>query len=116
MNKPYFCRNCFLMDWRNKRLKNTIDLSLFYVEHFYGFSECVFKNICHEIEITYKVAKFGKFSSGWPRITLIFLIYVILLWTRRPQHSVSALAIHVLKSGEFILTEKKNRKNKNWLL
>ena len=31
MNKPYFCRNFFLT--------NTIDLSLFYGEHFYGFSE-----------------------------------------------------------------------------
>ena len=34
MNKPYF-----LIDWRHKRLKNTIDLLLFYGEHFYGFSE-----------------------------------------------------------------------------
>ena len=39
MNKPYFCRNFFLIDWRHKRLKNTIDLLLFYGEHFYGFSE-----------------------------------------------------------------------------
>ena len=29
----------FLTDWRHKRLKNTIDLLLFYREHFYGFSE-----------------------------------------------------------------------------
>ena len=27
----------FLEDWRHKRLKNTIDLLLFYGEHFYGF-------------------------------------------------------------------------------
>ena len=39
MNKPYYCRNFFLTDWRHKRLKNTIDLLLFYGEHFYGFSE-----------------------------------------------------------------------------
>ena len=39
MNKPYFCRNFFLTDWRNKRLKNKIDLLLFYREHLYGFSE-----------------------------------------------------------------------------
>ena len=39
MNKPYFCRNFFLTDWRHKRLKNTIDLLLFYRENFYGFSE-----------------------------------------------------------------------------
>ena len=38
MNKPCFCRNLFLTDWRYKRLKNTADL-LFYGEHFYGFSE-----------------------------------------------------------------------------
>ena len=41
MNKPYLCRNFFLIDWRHKRLKNTIDLLLFYGEHFYGFSESV---------------------------------------------------------------------------
>ena len=39
MNKSYFCRNFFLIDWCHKRLKNTIDLSLFYGEHFYGFLE-----------------------------------------------------------------------------
>ena len=39
MNKLYFCRNFFLTKWRHKRLKNEIDLLLFYREHFYGFSE-----------------------------------------------------------------------------
>ena len=39
MNKPDFCRNFFLTDWRHKRLKNKIDLLLFYREHFDGFSE-----------------------------------------------------------------------------
>ena len=39
MNKPYFCRNFFLIDLCHKRLKNTIDLLLFYGENFYGFSE-----------------------------------------------------------------------------
>ena len=29
MNKPYFYRNFFLIDWRHKRLKNTIDLLYF---------------------------------------------------------------------------------------
>ena len=38
MNKPYFCRYVFLTDWRHKRLKNKIDLLLFYREHFYVFS------------------------------------------------------------------------------
>ena len=33
MNKPYFCRNFFLTDWCHKRLKNSIDLLLFYGEH-----------------------------------------------------------------------------------
>ena len=41
MNKPYFCRNVFLTDWRYKRLKNTIDLMLFYGEHFFEFLENV---------------------------------------------------------------------------
>ena len=39
MNKPYFSQDFFLIDRRRKRLKNTIDLLLFYVKHFYGFSE-----------------------------------------------------------------------------
>ena len=38
MNKPYLCRIFFLTDWRYKCLKITIDLLLFYGEHFYGFS------------------------------------------------------------------------------
>ena len=41
MNKVYFHRNVFLIDWRHKRLKNTIDLFLCYGKHFYGFSESV---------------------------------------------------------------------------
>ena len=32
-------KNIFLTDWHDKRLKNTMDLLLFYEEHFYGFSE-----------------------------------------------------------------------------
>ena len=39
MNKPYFCRDFFLIDWLHKRLKNKIALLLFYGEKFYGFSE-----------------------------------------------------------------------------
>ena len=39
MHKPYFCQKIFLTDWRHKRLKNTTELLLFYVENFYGFSE-----------------------------------------------------------------------------
>ena len=50
MNKPYFCWNCFLIDWRHKRLKNTIDLLLFYGERFYGFSESVMLQNEHGIE------------------------------------------------------------------
>ena len=41
MNKPHFCRNVFLTDWRHKRLKNTIDLLLFHGEHFYGFRKVI---------------------------------------------------------------------------
>ena len=37
MNKPYFFQHFYLVNWRNKCLKNTIDLLLFYREHFYGF-------------------------------------------------------------------------------
>ena len=33
MNEPHFFRNFFRIDWRNKHVKNTIDLLLFYGEH-----------------------------------------------------------------------------------
>ena len=39
MNKLHFCRNFFLIDWHHKRLKNTVDLLLFYGEYFYGCLE-----------------------------------------------------------------------------
>ena len=39
MNKLYFCQKTFLTDWRHERLKNTIELLLFYGEYFYGFLE-----------------------------------------------------------------------------
>ena len=44
MNKPYFCRNFFLIDWCHKRVKNTIDLLLFYGEHFVDFWKMIFEN------------------------------------------------------------------------
>ena len=43
MNKPYFCRIFFLIGWRHKLLKNTIDLLLFYGENFSAFSESELK-------------------------------------------------------------------------
>ena len=46
MNKPYFCRNFFLIEWRHKRLKITIDLLLFYGELSNGFSESVLMISC----------------------------------------------------------------------
>ena len=39
MNKPHFCRNFFLTEWRHKSLINKTDLLLFYREYFHGFSE-----------------------------------------------------------------------------
>ena len=45
MNKPYFCRDFFYHRWRDKCLRNTIDLLLFYGEHFYGFLESDFSKV-----------------------------------------------------------------------
>ena len=46
MNKPYFCQIFFLTDWHHKRLKNTIDLLLFYGFFYLHFGKCiVFKKI-----------------------------------------------------------------------
>ena len=36
MNKPHLGRQFLLIYWRHKHLKNTLDLLLFYKEHFYG--------------------------------------------------------------------------------
>ena len=49
MNKPYFCRNFFFTDWRQKRLKNKIDLLLFYRENFNGFLESVKWNLLENV-------------------------------------------------------------------
>ena len=54
MNKPYFCRNFFPTDWRDKCLKNKIDLLLFYREYFYGFSESDLKNLLRNIYCYFK--------------------------------------------------------------
>ena len=45
-------RISFLIDWRHKRLKNTIDLLLFYGEHFYGFSENVLAKMGNKVSVT----------------------------------------------------------------
>ena len=45
MNKPHFCWNFFLIDWRHKSVKNTVDLLLFYGEHSYEFSENEIGNV-----------------------------------------------------------------------
>ena len=42
MSKPYFCITFSLADLRHKRLKNKVELLLFYREHFYRFSESDF--------------------------------------------------------------------------
>ena len=75
MNKPYFCRDFFLIDSRHKRLKNTTDLLLFYEEHLYGFSESdrnvlyMFKGAFWTLpnvynEVVYKnTSRFQKHSS-----------------------------------------------------
>ena len=63
MNKPCFSRNFFLIDWHHKRLKNTIDLLLFYGEHFYGLleSEMVsFKGYVIPIYLVYIWSRFKK--------------------------------------------------------
>ena len=67
MNKPYFSRNLFLIDRRHKRLKNTIDLLLFYGEHFYGFSESVMKS-WKVYKITYTIT--GQ-SKKAPEVTWV---------------------------------------------
>ena len=57
MNKPYFCRDFLLIDWRHRRLKSTIDLLLFYGEYFYGFSESDLED--------FTKSSFGKTNRNW---------------------------------------------------
>ena len=73
MNKPYYYRNFFLTDWRSKSLKNTIDLLLFYIEHFYGFSESniswrfcgeIASHLCSLVEIRLNAVVYVKELGG----------------------------------------------------
>ena len=52
MSKPYFCRNSFLIDWRHKRLKNKIDLLLFYRDHFMDFRKVPSLSLCTVFDST----------------------------------------------------------------
>ena len=62
MNKPYFCQSFFLIDWRHKRLKNTIDLLLFYGENFYRFLEIVLFNKKYALRFTILLFTFYHFT------------------------------------------------------
>ena len=89
MNKPYLCRNFFLTDWRHKRLKNTIDLLLFYGENFYGFSEseqwkCFFwiMVLLYKLECFYNetsIILIYCFSVRWLKTSLCFITWFKLL-------------------------------------
>ena len=70
MNKSYFCQKNFLADWHYKRLKNTIDLLLFYWEHFYGFWESALQFQQKDKVLSYLGIKFsnGFIENEWMKI------------------------------------------------
>ena len=64
----------FLIDWHHKRLKNAIDLVLFYGEHFYRFSESVYHMwdksrglIGQKLQKSFQQNSVGKFVSWHER-------------------------------------------------
>ena len=61
-----------LIDWRHKRLKNTIDLFLFYGEHFCGISESDLSK-CREKKVLFCTYCKGLFCFLKIVIMLIFL-------------------------------------------
>ena len=101
MNKPYFCRNFFLIDWCHKHLKNKIDILLFYAEHFYEFPESDLwkrqkKNIhfvtnisIYTVTDTWSFVKFYfahivKVCFAFKK-TVIVLIFLC-IWIKHSQH------------------------------
>ena len=73
MNKPYFRRNFFLTDWRHKRLKITIDLLLFYGEHFNGISESESVKILNVFNTLTLKQIFWKTKTIFKKLEYVFL-------------------------------------------
>ena len=100
MNKPYFCRNCFLVDWRHKRLKNTIDLFLFYGQDFFGFSESeIFSLIGKSLLDKISINLFYPLSSASNKSFFTYSEGTI--WKDRPTSSVSERG---WKNGEIMVS------------
>ena len=91
----------FLIDWHHKRLENTIDLLLFYGEHFYGFLEkdlwkCQEKNIQFTTNISiYKGHRHSEVLWSFTlyilqRLVLSLKIVIMLIFLsiciKYPQH------------------------------
>ena len=74
MNKPYFRRNFFLTDWRHKRLKITIDLLLFYGEHFNGISESESVKILNVFNTLTLKQNFWKTKTIFKKLEYGFLV------------------------------------------
>ena len=76
MNKPYFFQHFYLVNWRNKRLKNTIDLLLFYREHFYGFLKvfwrCLEDAFARHLEDVLKVSLRSLEKLSWRCLKNVF--------------------------------------------
>ena len=76
MNKRYLCQNYFLIDLHHKRLKSTIDLLLFYEEHFYGFSESALSSEQLFIKHSFSLSSYSKkmrWGQGWCWMVYIFV-------------------------------------------
>ena len=100
INKPYYCRDFFLTDWRHKCLKNTMDLLLFYGEYFYGFSESDLRkrrkknihfNISNKHICIYGSRTFWSFMKFYFVHIFFFLIgmHPMQGWTATTRHGVT---------------------------
>ena len=97
-NKSYLCQILFLIEWRHRRLKNTIDPLLFYGEHFCGFSEVKDSAIANCINY------FSR-HAGWK-------VVIILLHGTEAADDVNiwACSYHVMYPWYHMLMVKKSAK------
>ena len=63
----------FLIDWCHAHIKNTIDLLLFYGEHFYGYSEIDYENVEKKKFISQQTYLYIQSKTFWNFMKFYFV-------------------------------------------
>ena len=104
----YFCQILFLIDWCHKCLKNTIDLLLFYKEHFHGFPESDLWKCQKNIHFTTNISIYTgdrHFKVLWSFILYIHFTTNISIYTGHWHFDVSwSFILYIL--SRFVLSLK----------